>query len=90
MGLPDHAEATEALLTYKLQAAHGDVRSFLSSTVEGEDLGEFSGVIADVEQVPATSPSDGSPSCDCVMAAGRGLLWVTTESSRGIHLLCKA
>ena len=44
VGLPDHAEALEAQLEYQLQSG-GDVRSFLASAAESQDLGEFAGVI---------------------------------------------
>ncbi len=43
VGLPSYAEMTEAVLDYKLRAAGYDVRSFITSALEGRDEGSESG-----------------------------------------------
>lgn len=50
MGLPDHSEALEARLEYQLETS-GDIKTFLSTVAEAQDLGEFSGVLG-VRQSP--------------------------------------
>ena len=39
VGLPSYAEMTEAVLDYKLRAAGYNVRSFVTSALEGRDDG---------------------------------------------------
>jgi len=43
VGLPSYAEMTEAVLDYKLRAAGYDVRSFITSALEGRDEGSETG-----------------------------------------------
>lgn len=59
VGLPEHVETLEAVLEYKLQQAHGDVRSFLAATLEGQDFGDFEGAAAEVNAAVEAASKDG-------------------------------
>lgn len=49
IGMPDVEEVIDAELEYKFATSDYDVRKFVSSAVEGMDLGSLEGVVADLQ-----------------------------------------
>lgn len=63
MGLPEYAEVADAVLDFKLKAAGTDVRSFLTSALEGraEASGALEGVEAELFAAMDAVEADSGP-----------------------------
>ena len=89
MGLPDHAEVAEAVLDFKLKVSGGDVRSFLTSALEGraDASGDLEGIADDLyAAVDAVEAECGPLTTGNV--AGYQALAKHVEVTAGNHMLC--
>lgn len=89
VGLPDHAEVAEAVLDFKLKVSGGDVRSFLTSALEGraDASGDLEGVADDLyAAVDAVEAECGPLTTGNV--AGYQALAKRVEVTAGKYMLC--